>query len=246
MHTLYKRKKTLLLVALCCMSSLDSFMSTVKASSSEDTSSRQEAFALSTLDPKIQSIVKSKEKEYGSIQAYYGYRGSWSQFYLLMVLELILGFFVKKRFDKKSEISEWMNNISINQDPYHLNTLEADLKRTKIRLVILTLSFLYCLYSLIVMFSRAKYPGAIFLTDRGILYIDCGYNGKHEFILYKDIKQVQLDKYMGRDIIKIEFVKGNGEVNTISIKKEDMPDPYAKEFQNLYKKLSEKTKQEST
>ena len=233
MHALYKRKKALLLVALCCMNSVGSFISATNALSTENISEDYTVPSLEKLPEKIQTIVKGKEKEYGKLLAYYKYKVKWGIVYMLIGVSLGLTVFeILFLYLSINEIVNGDFNDTKKQREL-IRSLFGD---------ILVLCFIFIGVSeLIITYKGAKYPGAIFLTDTGILFIDAGYNVKHTFIPYTDIKQLKIQKLTG--VLKIEFVKNfsdskgkdieySGKVNKITIELSHMPN-------GLYKKLSE-------
>lgn len=240
MHALYKQKKTLLLVALCCMNSLGSFMSATKALPTESISEHYKVPALEELPEKIQMRVKGKEKEYGKLLAYYTYSFSWLGLSLMIPLTVacgILTVFCWKKFEEEAKKMPQNNQEMGNQAVY---------------CVLFLVVSLLSLYLSISIFRKARNPGAIFLTDTGVLFIDYGPKGKQEFISYEDIKEVRLQKFKHHETIEITFVKNfsdyeragvkyNGKVNKLSIEPAYMQDGLkgTSAYKDLHKTLSE-------
>lgn len=270
MHTLYKRKKTLFLVALCCMNSLGSFMPTVRGSSSEGRYYSYAPPPLSTLPKRIEMIAKSKAKEYTKIQKYYEYSVSLSKLFTLnpVLLAFCFIFMIYPLYEiieklKKNPSFEALKNLP---------------KKVLIPFFFFGTFFVYFLYLLISSFLKKSDQGAIFLTDTGILFIDCGHNAKHTFIPYADIKTVKpsplADGLINENTMmafEIQFVKDFSEyerkgikcsdgVNSVVIEEKYMPNKAqgGNAFKNLYGSLlyriegvhmevmREKAKQEST
>lgn len=271
MHALYERKKTLLLVALFCMNSVGSFMPAMKASSSEDRSSSQEEFVFSKLHPRIQMIAKKKEGEYSSILAYYEYRDSWKAFSVFLCINLIFSVLIICSFYQFLNLFvthlSFLKNINNTGIP---SKVKEDMVDYFVLTLVFILLFVLGLYNLNLSYRKITHPGAIFLTDTGLFFINYGYNAEYKFIPYTNIKKVQFGEGTNISVIEIKFienfvkymhknVKYNGKVNTISIKRGNMSNKkfHLKEFIDLYKKLSnitqrvhivvmrEKAKQES-